>query len=299
MFKKDASNAQQKEEERLSQQKPLWFRALRSLVYTTFFAVGGLFIMFYALQHKLLYHPVREHHATPNRYYLQHQEVYFPNATGQKLHGWFFPNPRATYTLLLCHGNAGNIADRLSLVQFFLQVPLQIFLFDYQGYGKSEGSPSEEGTYRDVEAAWKVLLETLHIPRERILVMGRSMGGPIASYLAAQQQPTALLLESTFSSFRDVGKHHFPLLPSFLARFRYPTSQYVQAYRGPLLSLHSPHDQVVPFYLGEKIFREAKMPDKHFVRLNGGHNDNYLRSEQIYLGAVRALIQRLSPPTSR
>lgn len=187
----------------------LWI-VLGTLLVSYFF----LAVCMYLAQEHLLYRPSKELDSTPKDISLSYEEVFFDAADGVKLWGWLVGKENARGTILYCHGNAGNITHRLdSIIIFHHKLQLQVFLFDYRGYGKSEGSPSEKGTYLDVEAAWKYLTETKKIPADTIFVFGRSLGGPIAAYIAAQKKPKALILESTFTSVPDVAQAIYPYMP--------------------------------------------------------------------------------------
>ena len=251
--------------------------------------------MLWFLQSKLLYHPDRAMDITPKAAGLDFEDITFRSANGKSLHGWFIPRYKARATVLFCHGNAGNISHRMAIIQMLYKLDLQIFLFDYQGYGQSDGTPSEQGTYEDVRAAWNLLRNKKKIPHERILVMGRSLGGSIASHLASQVQPKALILDSTFSSFVDIGKAHFSFLPvSLLARFKYTTAENIKNKNYPLLMFHSPTDEVIPFKLGKKCYDTAPEP-KTFVKLSGGHNDSFYVSGRKYTKAIQEFVNKHFP----
>lgn len=247
------------------------------------------------LQHKLLYHPTRAHESVPSEWGLVHREVAFASADGTRLHGWWFPKAGARWTVLFCHGNAGNISHRLSIAQMYAQAGLQVFMFDYRGYGLSEGTPSEQGTYEDAVAAWAWLTTEGGVAPERVVIHGKSLGGPNAAYAASQAEPAGLILDSTFSRFVDVASHHAPWLPvRWIARFEYDTVRHLGGVRAPLMVVHSPRDQVVPYRLGERCFAAGAEP-KRFVRLGGGHNDNLHVSRAAYVEALGAFLASLNP----
>ncbi len=159
---------------------------------------------------------------------------------------------------------------------------LSVLIFDYRGYGKSGGSPSEEGTYRDADAAWGYLLHTRKVPPEKIVLFGRSLGGAVAAELARRTKPAALILESTFTSLPDLGAEIYPWLPvRVLSKFRYSTLDKIASLTCPKLIIHSPRDEIVPFGQGRALFERAA-PPKTFLEIAGGHNDGFLLSETRY-----------------
>jgi fermentation-respiration switch protein FrsA (DUF1100 family) len=172
--------------------------------------------------------------------------------------------------VLFCHGNAGNVSHRLDTLQFFRSLGLGTLIFDYRGYGRSDGSPSEKGTYRDAEAAWRHLVEQRQIPPERIVILGRSLGGAVAARLAADQRPGALVVESAFTSVPDLAARMFPVYPvHLLARIRYNTLKWIRRVHCPVLVVHSRDDEMIPFRHGRRLFEAAPEP-KEFLELRGG-----------------------------
>ncbi|MCP4602663.1 MAG: alpha/beta hydrolase [Proteobacteria bacterium] len=243
-----------------------------------------------AFQSKLVYFPSSEIDETPDETGLPFDNVWLNTSDNIKLHGWFISAKNESAVVLLCHGNAGNISHRLSLVRMLINLDLSVFVFDYRGFGKSDGSPDEEGTYLDAEAAWKYLTETRGIAPGRIVVHGRSLGGPIASHLAVDHTPGALVVDSSFTSLPDIGQEIYPFLPvHLLSRFDYFTLQNVTKVRCPVLVIHSPSDDIVPYHHGEKIFEAAPEP-KRFLKVHGGHNDNFAVSSSTYGGGLKAFI---------
>lgn len=270
-----------------------WRSNIRRILLGSAFLYGSLLLVLTFLQSKMLYFPSKEMNSTPAAYHITFEDIHFQSKDGTKLHGWWYPVPNAQTTILFCHGNAGNIAGRIGLARMFIKKGWQVFMFDYRGYGKSQGHPSEEGTYQDVLAAWSVLTEQKKLPAHTILAYGKSMGGPIAAYLAAHKPVGGLVLDSTFSSFQDVAQAHFPYLPvRWIARFNYSTQEYVQKKRCPLLVFHSPKDEIVPYELGQKFYEKASEP-KSFKSLQGGHNDNLFVSESFYLHSMQEFIRSI------
>jgi len=261
--------------------------ALAALTYV----LWGLILFF--LQAKLLYRPARNVVLSPADCGLAHEDAAFRSQDGVRLIGWYIPAPDAYFTVLFCHGNGGNITHVLSSAELFHRLGLNCLVFDYRGYGNSEGSPSEAGTYLDARAAFDWLTQVKQIPADRIVVCGRSLGGSIAAHLAAEVEPRALVVESAFTSFPDMAARMFPYMPVRLfARFRYDTLADIKKVRCPVMVMHSKADELVPFDFGLKLFDAANEP-RRFVEITGSHNDGFLVSGDRYTGAWAAWLDLL------
>lgn len=241
-------------------------------------AYGGLALLIYIFQSRLVFFPQtgREITATPARIGLAFDDIHLQTADGISLHGWYIPAPQPRGTVLFLHGNAGNISHRLDSVLMFHRLGYSTLIFDYRGYGNSGGSPSEEGTYRDAEAAWRYLTGQRLTPSCRIVLFGESLGGAVAAWLAARQKAGALVIASVFTSVPDLGQQLYPFLPvRWLARIRYDTRASLRAVAVPVLVAHSPDDEIIPFEHGRALFAAAN-PPKQFLELAGGHNDGFI-----------------------
>ena len=189
--------------------------------------------------------------------------------------GWYAHHEDARAVVLFCHGNAGNLTQRShTLAALHDLVGVAVLIFDYRGYGKSEGKPTEDGVLADARAARAWLAEKQAIAQSDVVLMGRSLGGAVAVDLAANDGARALVLESTFSSVPDVAAYHYPWLPvRWILRTRLDSAAKIGDYRGPLLQSHGEADSVVPYRLGQKVFQAAGEP-KRFITISGGdHND--------------------------
>ncbi|KKQ84126.1 MAG: hypothetical protein UT04_C0020G0002 [Candidatus Daviesbacteria bacterium GW2011_GWF2_38_7] len=232
----------------------------------------------YFFQSHLVFYPEagREIIAAPSHVGLPYKDVRLTTDDGLSLHGWFIPAAEARGTVLFLHGNAGNISHRIDTLQMFHRLGYSTLIFDYRGYGNSGGTPSEQGTYRDAEAAWRYLTEQRRIPSCRIVLFGESLGGAVASWLAAQQKPAALVIASGFTSVPDLAQHFYPYLPvRWLAHLRYDTRKNLRAVAVPVLIAHSPEDEIIPFEHGQALYAAANSP-KRFLELGGGHNDGFI-----------------------
>lgn len=261
---------------------------------------AGLALYLYAFQERFIYFPdlpSRQVTATPADIGLAFEAVRLGTADGETLAGWYIPAPAARGTLLYLHGNGGNIGHRLDPIAVFHRLGLNILIIDYRGYGASTGKPGEEGTYLDALAAWDYLIqEKRHLP-QRIVLFGESLGGSIAAWLAARQTPAGLVLYASFTSVPELAQALYPIFPaSLLARYRYDTRAALASVHCPLLILHSPEDEIVPFSHGQALLAAAREP-KRLVELRGGHNDALLLSREVYSQAVGAFLQEVLPGT--
>jgi fermentation-respiration switch protein FrsA (DUF1100 family) len=253
----------------------------------------GIVVLLAIFQARLVYFPTRGIEATPDSCGLSYEAVTLKASDGTELSGWFVPANDARATLLFCHGNAGNISHRLDSLLIFHRLRLSTFIFDYRGYGQSQGSASEKGTYLDAQAAWDHLVNVRKVPPDHVVVFGRSLGGPIAAWAAKENSPEALILESTFTSLPDVGARLYPWLPvRLISRFRYSTRDHVRQVKCPLLVIHSPDDELIPYALGRKVFEAANEP-KEFLEITGPHNGGFLESGKRYTKGLNAFLSKL------
>ena len=254
-----------------------------------------LVLVVYLMQARMLYLagvPGRSLDHTPADIGAEYRDEFIETADGVRLHGWYIRG-RSDRVLLFFHGNAGNISHRLESIRQFLELDLSVFIIDYRGYGQSEGRTTEQGIYRDAEAAWRYLTEVNNTPGERIILFGRSMGASAAAYLAARHRPLGLIIESSFTSVPDIAREYYPWLPvRWLSRLRHSTEDFVREARSPVLVIHSLDDEIVPLRHGQAIFAAAREP-KRFAEIRGTHNDAFLRDEQNYLAALRSFLGEL------
>jgi uncharacterized protein len=274
----------------------MWF----NLILIVVLSYLGIALFLYLYQDRMVFVPHRGLEATPATVGLTFEDVELTTEDGIRVHGWYLPAPHPAPTLLFFHGNAGNISHRLASLQIFHQLGVNTLIIDYRGFGRSEGRPSEQGTYHDATAAWRYLTETRKTPAGEIVIFGRSLGGAVAAWLAERVSPRALILESAFLSIPEVGAESYPFLPvRLLSRFKYETGRHVAAVQVPVLIAHSPDDEVIGFRHGETLFRMAN-PPKQFLRFSGPHNGGFLDSGESYTGGLAAFLASLgtgSPDT--
>lgn len=247
-------------------------------------------------QDRIVYHPTRTITRTPADAGMPFEDVAFHASDGVLLRGWFVPaEGRARGALLFCHGNAGNMSDPVESLAMYRAMGLDVLAFDYRGYGRSAGSPGEAGTYLDAEAAWRYLTEVRGYSPDQVVVLGRSLGGPIAAHLAAETRPRALVVESTFCSAPELGADFVPWLPvKSIVRFDYSTLRYVRSVSCPVLVIHSPADNLIPYRHGLRLYAGANEP-KEFLAISGDHSDGWLTSGRLYTEGLRRFVERHLP----
>jgi len=239
-------------------------------------------VFFIFLEQKSLYHPDQEIPETPKNLGIAFEEINFKTADGQLLNGWFVPAKDAQATVLYCHGNAGNIYHRLHKVKFFHEMGMNFFIFDYRGFGKSSGKPAEKGLYKDARAAYDYLVSRNDVDKKKIVVYGKSLGGPIAADLCVNRQASALILEGSFASVVLRAQQLYPFLPmKVLITQKYDTLAKVKNLRIPKLIAHGRQDEVISFHHGEILFTAAAEP-KQFLSFDGSHNDDLYVTSPVY-----------------
>ncbi len=257
--------------------------------------LAALYSMLRWFEYSQVYHPTRELEASPAGLGMAFEEARFQASDGVALHGWFFPagsdSPRRARSLLVCHGNGGNISHRLGLCAALRKTGAGVFIYDYRGYGQSGGRPSEEGTYRDAQAAY-VWLRQKGFAAHHIIGFGESLGGAVATELAVREATGGLVLESTFTSVPDLGVELFPWLPvRWLSTIQYDTRRKLPRIRVPVLVMHSRGDGLIPFHHATENFAAANEP-KAFGELRGDHNDP-VYDEPAFTGALEPFLQRI------
>ena len=259
--------------------------------------IVSVFIFIYVryYEKKNIYFPIKEIEFTPSDLGFKFDDVFFVNKEGLTLNGWFIKaaNPRGT--LLFCHGNAGNISHRLEIINILYKLNLNIFIFDYRGYGRSQGIPSEDGLYQDTYAAYQYLVSRKDVDNRSIIVYGRSIGANVAIDLVSQVEPACLISDGSFTSAYDMGRIIFPLLPiQWIITVKYDALSKIKNITTPKLIIHSRDDEVVPFRLGKKLFDAAAQP-KEFYIMQGTHNEGLLSASQEYTRRLDSFINKYLP----
>jgi fermentation-respiration switch protein FrsA (DUF1100 family) len=234
----------------------------------------GICLLAYLFQRNLLYFPIRWSEAEARRANPGFEEVRIVTSDGEKLHAWIQFVESSPWTVVIFHGNAGNLSYHQATLLPFRKLGLQAILFDYRGYGLSSGHPTEKGLMLDGEAVTDYVGKTLGVSRERIVYFGQSLGSGVAALLAAKRPPARLILESAYPSLSQVASLHYPFLPSgLLLRDRFESTAAVRGLSCPILFLHPALDEIIPVSLGRALFETAHEPKK-FVELPGAHHND-------------------------
>ncbi len=269
---------------------------INHIIKNTLLLLAGLGLLngcMYLQQPSMVFFPSPTLVQTPADWGLAYEDVFFDSRDSHGLHGWYIPHQGSKQTLLFFHGNAGNISHRGDSVEIFHRLGLNVFIFDYRGYGKSQGKPDEQGLYKGARAAWRYLTDERGLKQQDIILFGRSLGGVIAAELASEVEPSGLILESAFSSAKDMAGVVFPVISRLIVlRYEFNTLAYIGRVICPMLILHSPDDEIIPFRLGEKVFQAANEP-KSFFRMRGSHNNGFIMSQPGYERALEVFISGL------
>ena len=272
--------------------------SLNTLLYVLLLVAAvycAMILYLLVMQPRLIYFPdmpERTLQATPLDIGLDYEDLQLETVDGERLHGWFVPAQAAHATLLFFHGNAGNISHRLESLRIFNGLGLNVLIVDYRGYGRSTGKPSEAGTYRDADAAWRYLLEQRRLAPRDIVIAGRSLGAAIAADLASRTAPAAVVLESAFISVPAMAAEIYPWLPPGLpGLYRYDNREKLARITQPLLIVHSRDDEIIPFAHAEALYAAARGP-RQLLELRGGHNDAMLVSHADYERGLGAFLGR-------
>jgi len=271
-------------------------------------AIVGFIVWLMWNEPRMLYHPSREIEQTPDQLGFKYENINLTTSDGVNINGWFLPAevptkagvdanvlpPPTRLTVLFFHGNAGNISHRLGKIAIFRDLGVDTFIIDYRGYGRSEGQPSEQGTYLDAQAAYEYLTQQRKLSPRSIVAYGESLGCAIAADLASKVEVRGLVLEEGFTSTSDVGQKMFPFFPvHWLVRNKYNTLSKMPRIHIPVLIFHSRDDEVINFSHSQRLLAAANEP-KQFVELHGGHNDAFEVSAPTYRAALSKFFVTLS-----
>lgn len=251
-----------------------------------------LVLLLYLIQDHMIFFPDKTVAYDPSAVNLQWEDARFETEDGNELHGWYIPHKESEKILLFSHGNAGNISHRLGFLEMLYSEGISTFIYDYRGYGNSTGRPDEKGLYKDIQAAWTYLTGEMGYEEGQVILFGKSLGGSVSAWLAQSVKPNGLILDSAFTSARDVASDVYPFIPSRLVHSEFTTIDYIRNITVPVLIMHSPDDNIIPFRHGEELYEAASEP-KYFIELSGGHNDNFMVSGKQYFEALKRFINRV------
>lgn len=258
-------------------------------------AVGGIALVWSRLVEGMIFHPTPGAELRPEQLGLAGEDVFLETEDGVRVHAFWLPAEGASRALLFLHGNAGNASHRLPNARELVRLGIHVLLLDYRGYGLSEGRPSEAGVYADARAALAHLRDARGVPDSRSVLFGRSLGGAVAVELARGRELAGVVLESTFSSMRDVARLHFGPLGA-LSGSRFESAAKIGEMRSPLLFIHGDRDEIVAHELGRRLFERAPEPKSFETLAGAGHNDTVQVGGRAYFERIRAFLDRVAPP---
>jgi uncharacterized protein len=266
-----------------------WARRLLLLLLVLGLLYAGLVLG----ENRFIYFPTRELTATPEDAGLEFDNVHFSAQDGVRLHGWWVPGRDTDTTLLWFHGNGGNLGDRVPLLEMLHgELDVGIFMFDYRGYGNSEGAPSEPGLYADARAALDATQTHAGVRPDQVVLFGQSLGAAVAVELATAHRVRGVVLEAAFTSVPDMARHHYWFLPVWpLLRTGFDSESRISGIGAPLLMLHGADDDIVPLDMGRTLFAAAGEPKEFNLVEGAGHNDVYLTAD--YISTLRGFLDSL------
>jgi len=264
------------------------------------FAVIGVLLLIWVGQRTMIYFPDPNVPSASVTGLADVEGVRIQTADGVTLQAWFLPSrtrQRSTAAIVF-NGNAGNRAYRASLAAALRGLGLSVLLFDYRGFGDSEGSPTESGLYEDARAVRRYLAGRSDVRADRLVYFGESLGSAVAVRLAVEHTPAALILRSPFTSLVDVGRLHYPILPvRWLLRDRFSSIEAIASVRSPVLIVAGDRDRIVPVEQSRRLFEEASEPRELVVVRGADHNDAELLDGRQMIDAVRGFLEKYSPAT--
>lgn len=259
---------------------------MNSVVVVIIVVAAGVWGLVRYLETTAVFYPSKNLFLLPSQAGLPFEDVYITTADGVRINAWFLKNPSAKSTLIFAHGNAGCMSDRMMKIKFFYDLGFNVLIFDYRGYGKSEGTPTEKGIYLDIQAVYDYLKDRNDVDMTQIVAYGASLGGVAAMDLALNRPLKALIVDSSLTSARDVARIFYPYLPSVLMRIKFDSISKVRTLTIPKLFMHSPDDRTIPLSMGRRLFEAAAEP-KEFLQTSGGHNEVQIVSDRPTIEALK------------
>jgi fermentation-respiration switch protein FrsA (DUF1100 family) len=273
---------------------------IKKYLLSTLAGLVGVMALFVVLltgcENFIIYHPSKypEGLWDTSNMPLPVQDVWFTAEDGVKLHGWYVPSDEAVATLLFFHGNAGNITHRLWNIFYLHHLKLNVFIFDYRGFGRSEGDPDEDDIYLDSQAAYDTVLAQPGVSAASLFIFGRSLGGAFAAYTASKNPAAGLILESTFTNAVDWADIKISIIPKWYISSELNTQGYVSELKMPKLFIHGTRDTIIPFTLGRELYKAAAEPKEFYSIIGAGHNNTFQVGGDKYFDTIREFITRTS-----
>ena len=236
-----------------------------------------------AAEAKLVFFPTRGQDDTPATLGIRYDALRLRTSDGEQLAAWQLEPDEPVADVVYFHGNGGNLSVWMPVLATLHQHRLRVLAVDYRGYGLSSGTPSEQGLYRDAEAAVMHAVAQRTAPRRPLVYWGRSLGGPVAASGARIAPPDGLILESTFPDKASVVRSN-PVLRALnvFATYRFPTAEMLQQFRNPVLVVHATNDSIVPHALGRELYDRLRGPRQFLDIAQADHNDLFVTSRQPY-----------------
>ncbi len=257
------------------------------------YAVICLFMFFF--QKHLVHIPYEQLVKTPLDYGMDYEDLYLNTPDNARLHAWHIPHPKADYTFWIFCGNAGNKSYMLDTVRMIHELGHSVFIYDYRTFGPSKGKLTEQAMYQDTKIGWDYLTQTRGIAPDRIVLHGRSLGTAMATWVATKAEPAAVILESGFTSMKAMAKSLYGWLPiDLILRWQYDNLDRITQISAPILIIHSPDDEIVPYAHGQQLF-EAANDEKQFLKLSGSHLDGFMENSKTYTEGITAFLINFKP----
>jgi len=251
-----------------------------------------IIIYFYFNQVSLIYFPDKKISFYPDQINLNYKDVYIITNDNIKLNSWYIPREKDSNLVIFCHGNAGNISGRIETIRLIHELDLSLLIFDYRGFGKSEGIISEKGLYLDLEAAYQYATKNLNIDKKKIIIWGRSLGAAVAIDFASKHKINKLIIESAFTSLPDVGQRIYPFLPiKFICTHKFKSINKIYKIKAFKLFIHSKKDELVPFSFGRLLYKKAILP-KSFLEIHGDHANGFFESKDDYMKGIKYFLKQ-------
>lgn len=250
----------------------MFHRFMMALVCIFFILFATLFFLVRFLENTSVFFPGKIINVNPSQVGLAYEDLYIRTSDGVKINAWLSTSSPKASTIIFAHGNAGTMGERVLKMKFWHDLGLNVLMFDYRGYGRSGGYPTEKGIYLDAEAVYDYLQSRKDIDSNRMIGYGASLGGVVIIDLATKRKLSAIIIESSFTSAKDMARRLYPMVPSFLMSIKFDSESKIGKITCPKLFLHSREDQTIPFRIGQKLYQAASEP-KSFLLIHGGHND--------------------------